>query len=150
MGITKIEDLRLTPLNIIKTSGGDVLHAIKKTDPGYLDFGEAYFSIVERGAIKAWKRHQVMTMNLVVPVGSIRFVFFDDREETGSKGNLQVVELSREHYCRLTVPPRLWMGFQGVGAELNLLLNVADIPHNSVEADRKDINEIEFDWSIAI
>ena len=71
----KLTDILVTPLRRIETAGGDVLHAMKKTDAGYTGFGEAYFSWVSAGAIKAWKRHTQMTMNVVVPVGQVRFVF---------------------------------------------------------------------------
>ena len=47
-----ISGVIVTPLSIINTKGGDVLHAMKSRDQGYLGFGEAYFSKVEPGAIK--------------------------------------------------------------------------------------------------
>ena len=39
-----INGVLVTPLSIINTKGGDVLHAMKSIDQGYLGFGEAYFS----------------------------------------------------------------------------------------------------------
>ena len=66
----------LTPLRIIGVKGGDVLHAMKDTDDGFSGFGEAYFSSIEKGCIKGWKKHTNMTLNIVVPVGVIKFVFF--------------------------------------------------------------------------
>ena len=70
-----LADILVSPLQQIETVGGDVWHTMKQTDVGYAGFGEAYFSWVASGAIKAWKRHTQMTMNLVVPVGQVRFVF---------------------------------------------------------------------------
>ena len=145
-----IEGVILTPLSIIDTKSGDVLHAMKETDKGYSGFGEAYFSTIESGAIKGWKRHQDMVLNLVVPVGAVRFVLFDDRKESKTKGALEEIILSRSNnYGRLTVPPRLWMGFQGVGEneELSMLLNIANIPHDPDETDVKKLDKIKFDWS---
>ena len=43
-------DIMITPLARITTVGGDVLHAMKKNDQGYSDFGEAYFSLVSKGS----------------------------------------------------------------------------------------------------
>ena len=71
-----IEDVILTPLKIIDVPGGSVMHAMKKDDLGYSNFGEAYFSEIEPNNIKAWKRHRKMTLNLIVPNGEIRFVLF--------------------------------------------------------------------------
>ena len=74
-----ISDVLVTPLKIIDTVGGNVMHAMKDNDIGYAGFGEAYFSIIGFNAIKAWKRHKEMTLNIVVPHGEIKFVLFDDR-----------------------------------------------------------------------
>jgi dTDP-4-dehydrorhamnose 3,5-epimerase len=143
-----IEGVMVTPLKIINVPGGDVLHAMKSSDPGYDGFGEAYFSTVELGATKAWKRHQKMTLNLVVPVGSVRFILFDDRSNASSYGWFQQVELSKEHYCRLTIPPMIWVGFQGIYDGVSTLLNIANIQHQVDEVDRKEMKEIEFDWEL--
>jgi len=140
MGAITVEDIRITPLRRIAVEGGDVLHAMKCTDPGYVDFGEAYFSMIEHGTVKAWKRHTRMTLNLVVPTGQVRFVFVD---EAGAQREIVIGE---EHYVRLTVPPGLWFGFQGVASSGSLLLNVADIPHDPDEVERKGVEEIRFGW----
>jgi len=82
VGTISLEHIKLSPLSRINTEGGDVLHGMKWIDAGYAGFGEAYFSWVVKGAVKAWKRHTRMTMNLVVPVGSVRFVFVAEDERT--------------------------------------------------------------------
>ena len=146
MIVLVLEGVLLTPLRIIEIPDGNVMHAIKKGSAGECGFGEAYFSVAEHSHVKAWKRHREMTLNLVVPVGKIRFVIFDDREESSTKNTFQEVILSIENYCRLTVPPMLWLGFQGVGDGLNLLMNIANIPHDPAESDRLDFGEIEYDW----
>jgi len=94
--------------------------------------------------IKAWKRHKQMTLNLVVPIGKVRFILFDDRNH---KSEFQEVVLSNNSYNRLTVPPLIWFGFQGLSKSTSLILNIADIVHDPDEIDRKALNEIDFDWS---
>ena len=140
-----IDGVLVTPLRIIETPGGDVMHTMKQSDPGYVGFGEAYFSQVSYGAIKAWKRHREMTLNLSVPVGEVRFVLHDDRE------GLQVFQeltLSPSNYFRLTVPPMVWVGFQGLSPEGSIVLNVANLEHNPTEIDRQEINQIDYNWEI--
>lgn len=145
---TNIDGVFLTSLKIIHVPAGDVLHAMKYSDPGYAGFGEAYFSTVESGAIKAWKRHKRMTLNVVVPVGSVRFVLYDDRINSKTNGIYQEVILTRKNYFRMTVPPMVWMGFQGLDKHTSMLLNIADIEHFSEEADKKEISEIQYDWRL--
>lgn len=139
-----IAGVRVTPLKEIDTPGGNVFHAMKASDEGYCGFGEAYFSTAQTGKIKPWKRHNRMTLNLVVPIGKIRFVLHDDRTEPPKF--TEVVLGNPGHYARLTVPPGIWMAFQGVAEGISWLLNVADLPHDPAEADRRSIDEIPYDW----
>ena len=144
VGLVMIEGVIVTHLDIINTPGGNVMHAMKKTSVGYAGFGEAYFSQVGKGEIKAWKRHKKMTLNLVVPVGEIKFVLFDDREVSNTQ--FQEVIISKDKYCRLTVPPMVWIGFKGQSDGDSMLLNIANIEHDQYEVDKKSIEQIEFNW----
>jgi dTDP-4-dehydrorhamnose 3,5-epimerase len=146
MGSTLIPGVLLTPLKCISLDKGDVLHGMKKEDSGFVGFGEAYFSTVIQGTIKAWKRHREITLNLVVPVGEIRFVIYDDRLDSPAFEQYFSVYLSRKNYQRLTVPPNVWMGFQGVGDGLNLLLNIADLSHDQEEVDRLGQQKLGYHW----
>jgi len=141
-----IKDVLVTKLAIIDTVGGNVMHAIKVSSVGYKSFGEAYFSQVDKGAIKAWKRHKKMTLNLVVPVGKIKFVLFDDRKISNTQ--FQEVVISKSEYYRLTVPPMIWIGFQGLLDGSSMLLNIANIEHDPNEVDRKEIDKINYDWNV--
>ena len=143
-----IEGVELSPLKIIRGDSGDVLHAIKRTDSSFQGFGEAYFSTVNQGAIKAWKRHHKMTLNLVVPYGEIKFVLYDDRLDSATNGDSNELILSLQNYQRLTVPPMVWLGFKGMGNGLNMLMNVSNIPHDPDEYDRIDAynNHIDYQW----
>lgn len=143
-----IEGVILTPLKIIPGDAGDVLHALKKIEASFHGFGEAYFSTIKKGAIKAWKRHYEMTLNIVVPCGRIKFVLYDDRMGSSTYNEFFEITLSRENYQRLTVPPMIWMGFKGMDNDLNMLLNIANIPHNPAESDRLDIinSNINYKW----
>ena len=142
-----IDGVIFTPLSIIDTKGGDVLHAMKSGDPGFFGFGESYFSTIESDAIKGWKFHHEMVLNLVVPVGCVRFVIFDNRKGSKTEGRFGDFVLSRKNYGRLTVPPKLWVGFQGIDVQDSLLLNIASIPHDSDESISRELNEIDYDWN---
>lgn len=146
MGQLGIAGVILTPLKRIQHPKGDVCHAMKKSDPGFTGFGEAYFSTVNPGDIKGWKRHIRMTLNLVVPVGEIRFVMHDGRGESSTSGKFLESILSPSNYHRLTIPPGIWLGFQGLGNGLNLLLNLADIEHEPSEGENRPLDAFPFQW----
>ena len=133
-----------TPLRRIPTPGGDVRHGLKAGDATFAGFGEAYFSSVEAGAVKGWKRHTRMTLNLIVPVGEVRFLVCSD---AGERRAFQLSPDRPESYGRLTVRPGLWMAFGGVGPGLNLLLNVASIEHDPAEAEGRPLDALPWSWT---
>jgi len=136
-----------TDLSIITADNGSVMHGLKKGDNGFVDFGEVYFSTVKQSTIKAWKLHKIMTLNLIVPVGKVLFYFLDMRENSTTYKKPYKIILSQSPYFRLTVPPGIWFGFKGIHSGLNMIANVANIPHDPDEVMRKEIDEIEMDWS---
>lgn len=143
-----IEGVIISPLKIIPNSKGDILHAMKASNLEFKGFGEAYFSVANQGEIKGWKKHFKMTLNLVVPVGNIRFVIYDDREGSQTNNTFFSIILGNENYQRITVPPNVWMAFQGVSDGINLLLNIANIEHDPEEAVRKSVECIKYDWVV--
>lgn len=142
MGNITLDEIMITPLSRFATPGGDVMHAMKQNDCGYHGFGEAYFSWVVLGSAKAWKRHMRMTMNIIVPVGMVKFVFHLEGEDV-----FRVEEIGVDRYARITVPPGVWFGFQGLSAPNSLVLNLADIPHDPNEVERLAFSDINYDWS---
>ena len=115
-----------TPLSVFPGEKGSVLRAIRKDDDGYNGFGEAYFSTVDQGKIKAWKKHTIMYCNLVVIEGEGKFNLFDDRQTSQTQNQNMSLLLSRNNYARLTIPPHIWFGFKGLGHN-NVILNMASL-----------------------
>ena len=147
MDKVSIEGIVLTDLKMINHPQGDIYHAMKKGDDGFEGFGEAYFSTIKENEIKGWKKHLKMTMNIIVPVGEVTFILFDDRENSNSVNNFFTITLSPSNYYRLTVPPGIWHAFKGHNHDLNLILDVADIEHQPDEIIRIELDEISFNWS---
>lgn len=130
----------LTRLPSVHHPDGDILHALKATDKEcFSQFGEAYFSTIYSGRAKGWKQHQLMTMNIVVPFGSIQFSIYDQAMK-----NHDLVTIGFDHYSRLTVPPLCWVAFKCQSAYSALLLNIASLPHDPKEAINKPFDFLEF------
>ena len=149
MGDLKIEGCLLTPLKKISKVGGSVFHALKSSDIGYTGFGEVYFSSAEPGVTTDWKLHKRMTLNIVVPVGKIKFVLFDQRDGSSTFGNSIQVILGSNHYSRLTIPPNIWVSFQGASEFESVLANIADLEHDPTEAIRKPLDTFDFNGGVS-
>ena len=133
-----MDGVTLTPLKQITHPKGDIFHAMKTSDDGFSGFGEAYLSTINQGEAKGWKKHTEMTLNLVVVIGEIEFVVYDDNRFYG-------VKLSKNNYQRLTVGPGLWLAFRGLDSE-NMLLNLASIEHDPNESENVDLGIFNYSW----
>jgi dTDP-4-dehydrorhamnose 3,5-epimerase len=129
------------PLKIIKLPSGNVMHVLKKNDYKNWIFGEAYFSKIKFGKIKAWKYHLKMTLNLVVPHGKVKFVFYSEKLK-----RFKIVEIGEKKYSRLTVPPKVWFGFKGISKNESTILNLANVQHNPKEVLARNLKDIKFNW----
>lgn len=145
-----IDGVKITPLRQILDERGKIMHMLRNDSPGFQGFGEIYFSCVNPGAIKAWHIHKRMTLNYAVTHGNIKFVLFDARPESPTKGRLQEVFLGPDNYQLVTVPPMVWNGFKGIGLQTAIVANCATIPHDPDEIDRLDPFDpsIPYDWEI--
>ena len=131
----------ITPLRKIENPKGDIFHVMKASSEGYVSFGEAYFSNIFHRQIKGWKKHSLATLNLVVIVGKIRFVIYQEDE-----GFFEVT-LGNENYSRITIKPGFWVAFQGMENGVNTLLNISNLEHDPDEAININLDSILFDWN---
>tara|TARA_Y100001934_G_scaffold122936_1_gene150104 strand:- start:5657 stop:6106 length:450 start_codon:yes stop_codon:yes gene_type:complete len=145
-----IDGVIVNTLKQIADERGKVMHMLRDDSEGFVGFGEIYFSCVYPEAIKGWHIHKKMTLNYTVPQGAIKFVLFDDRSGSPTKGKVQEIFLGPDNYCRVTVPPMIWNGFKGIGTETAIVANCASIAHDPDEIDRRDPFDprIPYNWGI--
>lgn len=127
------------PLRIIPDSRGPVMHMLRDGTEGFAGFGEVYFTCIEPGAVKAWRKHTKMTMQLAVPSGLVEIVLFDDRPDSKSNGTLATFTLGTDKpdsYGLLIIPPGIWNGFRGLSQTTSVIANCASLPHDPDEAVR--------------
>lgn len=135
-----MDPIRIFDLKQINVPNGDLFHGLKCTDEGYQGFGEAYFTHIQPNKIKGWKRHNRVTLNLIVIYGEVKFYIFND---TQSKNQLTEIILSPvSNYKRLVVPPGYWVAFKGMGNSESIILDIINEPHDHTEADKRDLLEI--------
>ena len=109
--LVNIEGVEIIALKIINNEDGDTLHILRNDSYMFKKFGECYFSELNSSSIKAWKKHKLQTQNLVVPVGLISIVIYDDRKNSNSYKKLLNVKLGKhENYNLLPGLGRRWSG----------------------------------------
>lgn len=147
---TMIEGVIIQPLKQIPDERGKVMHMLRVDSPLFSKFGEIYFSVVNPGVVKAWKRHKLMTLHYAVPIGNIKVVIYDDRKNSKTRGEVQEVFMGEDNYCLLVIPPMLWSGFMGMSPYPSLIANYTDLPHDPSEVERSEAFDktIPYDWSV--
>ncbi len=145
-----IDGVNITPLKQIPDERGKIMHMLRSDAPHFIGFGEIYFSCVYPGAIKGWHLHRRMTLNYAVPHGNIKFVLYDGRADSPTRGELQEIFMGPDNYLLVTVPPLVWNGFKGIGTTPAIVANCATIPHDPSEMDRLDPFDpsIPYNWEI--
>ena len=143
-----IEGVVVKPLKIFEDSRGKVMHMLRSDDDMFKGFGEVYFSVINPGVIKGWKKHRKMTQHFVVPVGKLKVVLFDDREDVSTRGEVEEVHIGGESYSLLCIPPGVWYSFKSDLDEYALIANCTDIPHDPEEVVNTDCfdKKIPYKW----
>ena len=145
-----IDGVLLKKLDIISDERGKILHMMRSDDDIYEKFGEIYFSLVYPGVIKGWHLHKEMTLNYAVPVGLIKLVLYDDRENSPTKGQINEFYIGENNYCIVKIPKMIWNGFKGIGMIPSLVANCSTLAHDPDEIIRKDpfSKEIPYNWEL--
>ncbi len=142
-----IEGVEILVLRQMVDDRGAVLHMLSINSTMFSKFGEIYFSEINGGLIKAWKRHKRMTQHIAVPKGRVRLVIHDDRRESPTIGKHQEMVLGRpDHYWLVRIPPGLWYGFQGLDESPSLIANCADMPHDPEQSENRPITDPPFNY----
>jgi len=143
-----IEGIIERPLKIISDERGSVMHMLRCDDEGFDGFGEVYFSSVNAGVVKGWKKHTRATQNFAVPIGKIKLVIYDDRKDSSTFDTIQEVVLGVNDYKLVCVPANVWYSFGAIG-EMALLANCTDLAYDPQESISMplDAEDIPYKWS---
>lgn len=133
--------IKAEKLKIIPNKKGDILRVVEKKFLRRRKIEEIYFSKIKYNQIKAWKYHNKKKSILIVPIGSVKFVFYFPKLK-----KFKTYIIGEKNYQRLLVPPKVWFGFKGLNKKNNLIINLSDSMHSEKEVLRKEINQIIYKW----
>lgn len=146
--IENISDVEVIPLKIIRDHRGAVMHMMKSSSDSKLEIGEIYFSVVNKDVVKGWKRHKIIKQNMVVPEGLIRLIIYDDRDQSKTKGSIQIIDFGLENYVLVKLPPMVWYSFKSIAEGHSIIANCISDPHNPDESETLSLetDKIPYVW----
>jgi dTDP-4-dehydrorhamnose 3,5-epimerase len=127
-------------LSRIEAPGGAITRFLRSDERDFQGFGEVYFTSIEPGAVKAWRRHSRANLFLTVVYGEV-LVVLRDSPSAGS------FILSSEQPARLLITAGTWFGFSGRSDETGIICSFSDLPHDPHEVERALIDDFPHDWS---
>ena len=69
-----------------------------------------------------------MMLNIVVPHGKVKFVFYSQNEN-----RFKIVEIGERVYSRLTIPPKIWFGIKGMAKPESIIVDLINLRWNPKE-----------------
>ena len=143
-----LEGVKIEPLAIFPNEKGNVMHMLRCHSALFKQFGEVYFSYVNPGHVKGWKKHLKQTQHFAVPLGNIHLILYDDRKDSSTHGEIQEIDFGIQNYCLVKLPPQVWYAFKTNDDEKAMVVNCTDIPHDPHESISLDLDDpsIPYSW----
>jgi len=131
---------------------GFLMELLRKDDPIFSQFGQAYVSMNYPGIVRAWHYHKKQDDYFVCVKGMIKVALFDMREGSPTRGEIAEYYLGDDNNIVLRIPVGVAHGYKTVGPEPSLLVNFPTETYNAQEPDEYrlpwDTDQIPYSWDI--
>lgn len=145
-----IDGVKTKRLTVHPDCRGRLMEVLRRDDELFQQFGQVYITTVYPGVVKAWHYHKVQTDNLAAVVGMVQIALYDAREDSPTKGEVNVFYSGVHSPLLVQVPPMVYHGFKNVGLEEAVVLNVPTETYRHEQPDEYRIdpheNDIPHDW----
>tara|TARA_R110002072_G_scaffold1989_3_gene16453 strand:- start:16970 stop:17449 length:480 start_codon:yes stop_codon:yes gene_type:complete len=144
-----MEGVEIHPVKRFDDERGAVLKYASEESPFFEGISEVYFSTLFENVVKGWRKHLKTTQHFCVPVGKVKLVIYDDREESDTyRKSTEVLIGGKEDYHVVVIPPRCFYSFKGLESGPNLVANYIDYVYNHEETVSLDLvnDQIDYKW----
>jgi dTDP-4-dehydrorhamnose 3,5-epimerase len=145
-----IQGVLLKRLQPVPDERGMVMEILRSDDEFFARFGQVYLSTVYPGVVKGWHYHKVQTDHIAVIRGMVKFVLFDDRPGSATRGELVELFIGEQNPQLVVVPPGVLHGAKAVGTEPAWMINCPTEPYNRAQPDEfrrpPDDPAIPYNW----
>ena len=123
-------EYKINKLKKFDDERGSVLHGMKSNDKECFGIKEVYFSTVNYGFYKGWKKHQKMVLNLIVIEGQVLFYLADNQFS-----EFKEIIICKNDLKRITIMPNQWLSFTSLVKPSSKIMNIANL------TNKEDITE---------
>lgn len=147
-----IHGVKIKKLKVNIDERGRLMEILRSDDPIFEKFGQVYMTTCKPGFVKAWHYHKEQSDNFTCIKGKIKLVLYDSRKGTPTNGEINEFLLSLEEPKVVHIPKLLIHGFEAVGNEEAIVINIVTEPYNHKNPDEYRIdpfnNNIPYKWKV--
>ena len=131
-----IEGVAVREVRNVVTHNGITTELFRR-DWGIVDYEiPQMIHVALRGnAVSAWHMHERKTDHVFVVGGHIKVVLYDDRDDSRTRGQLDVFNLSPARPQLVVIPPAVWHGVQNLSNEVSAFVNYFDLEYDYEDPD---------------
>jgi dTDP-4-dehydrorhamnose 3,5-epimerase len=145
-----IDGVKIIPRQRHADDRGYVTEIFRSDEEHFERFGQAYVTACYPGVVKAWHRHRLQTDHFYVVRGTMKVGLHDDRKDSPTCGEYQVVMLGdRGLDAQLVIPAGLWHGMMAVES-FAVMLNIPNQVYDYDDPDEERAPWDAFDdiWTV--
>lgn len=131
---------------------GSIVELLSEGWPEYFGDGapHIYLATIVPGVVKGWVCHMGQDDRSVALFGRLRWVLYDGREESPTKGLVQTVTQTEATRSLITVPEGVWHAVQNVGHTEAGFVNMPTVAYDHGDPDKHrlplDTDKIPFSF----
>lgn len=96
----------------------------------------AYEVTIRPGVVKGWILHETYDDRLFLAAGAVKWVLYDDRPESPTRGRLTELYFDEHHRSLLLIPRGVWHAVQNVGGGDARMVNFPTAPYDYESPDK--------------
>ncbi len=145
-----IQGARCKRLTVIPDERGRLMEMLRRDDPMFIKFGQAYLTVAYPGVVKGWHYHKVQIDHFVVVKGMMKIVLYDPREGSPTRGVVNEFFMGEHNPCLLQIPALVYHGFKCISEQEALVVNLPTEVYDHKNPDEFRVhphdNDIPYRW----
>lgn len=145
-----IEGVKVKKLKVIPDERGRLMEMLRCDDELFDKFGQVYLSTTCPGVVKGWHYHKSQTDNIVCVKGMLKLVLFDNRDGSGTNGEINEFFIGEHNPMLVQVPKGVYHGWKCISEHEAMVVNCPSEPYNYSQPDEYRVdphkNDIPYKW----
>lgn len=146
-----ISGVKVKRLRLLPDDRGFLMEMLRKDWPEFDTFGQSYVTACYPDVVKAWHYHKLQWDHFACVWGMAKVALYDPRENSPTKGSVNVFHMGHLNPILLKIPPMVYHGFASEGGTVALIVNTPTELYNYEQPDEyrlpHDDPTIPFTWN---